>query len=755
MKKRLSIILSSVLLMASICTVTPSAAAFDKPTDQLDLNTLEPLFGSYAEDEKLEPAPDPVFDDSENGDDIGLYKNNEALVTLSLPEGKTSPLLSEGVFSEDARIYIRDVMNFGSFFVIHTSSSTLSTEELIRMLSDYPYVSEVTPNYTLTQSGTDPLLSEQWYLNDETYRPGRAHYDVLPDSDISYKKEDPFVIPSDTNPPVVAVVDAGIDYTHEDLRDKMWVNPYPSLPGKYGYDFCNSREDPLPTSPLDSHGTSVAGVIAASTDNSVGISGISRDAKLMSLKIFDSDNPDNSGTIANQVAAFEYIYKAKKLGVNIVAANCSFCVEPSAYPYSDIGSKVIGVIDSTINKLGEMGVLFAYSAGNEGADLEQKPYGLPFQQDLTYLLVTGATTYKGEVASYSNRGANHVHLMAPGSTILTTTTRDNFLPASYDDSKKSRLCMFCEDFPAGRKTLLRDSNNSAISVSHSSDDIHGDIQSGSGMVTIKNANSSNSDDYMVFYDVTDFPINYDGSSKYYFSFVVQLSNRGVGTWFDVSGRLGAHKAVQAWRVRDTGRYYLSVNVKKLLENNTLTNGMKICIDSFALSVADPNTSEFGRYAYVNGTSFAAPCVAGAVARLATVFPNESASFRKQFILENTVKKDAYVGKCSTGGLLNMSAFPTQVSHPVNPTIKATGIRLNKSSAKLKVKKKLKLKATVLPSDAADKRIKWKINKKSYVSVSQKGVVRAKKKGRGHTVKVTAYLAKNKKIKAICKIKIKK
>ncbi len=754
MKKCLSIIFSLVLLIAGICTNTPSFAAFDTSSDCINMNKIEPLFDSYAEVEKLEPVPDTDFD-TECGDDIGSYKDNEALVTLTLPDGETSPLLKEGVFSVDKRISIRDVMDFGTFFAIYVRSSVLSTGELISTLSDYPYVTEVTPNYSLTQSSTDPLLSEQWYLNDETYEPGLSHYDVLSDSDISYKKEDLSNIPPSDNPPVVAVVDAGIDYTHEDLRDKMWENPYPSLPGKYGYDFCNNRKDPYPTSASDYHGTCVAGVIAASTDNGVGISGISRDARLMSLKIFDSDNSDNSGTIAIQLAAFEYIYKAKMLGANIVAVNCSFGVEPSAIPYSDIGSNVISVIDSTINKLGKMGVLFVYSAGNEGENLEKKPYGLPFQQDSTYLLVTGATNYKGDVSPYSNCGVNHVHLMAPGSTILTTTTRDNFLPASYDSNKKSRLCTFCEDFPSGKKTLLRNSENSTISVSHSSEDIHGDIQSGSGMVTIKDANSSNSDNYMVFYDVTDYPIDYSGSSKYYFSFVFQPATRGSGVWFDVSGRLGAHKAVQAWLEQNSGHYYLSINLKKLLGGDALSNGLKVFIDSFALSVANPNTSEFGKYKYSNGTSFAAPCVTGAVARLATVFPNESASFRKQFILENVQKKDTYTGKCSSGGLLNMSAFPTQISYPENPTIKAIGIKLNKKSAKLKAGKKLKLKASVSPSDAADKRVKWKVNKKSYASVNKKGVVKAKKKGRGHTVKVTAYLANNKKIKVICKIKIKK
>ena len=755
MKKCLSITLSVVLLLTAVFIYTPSIAAKDSASDAIDTSDKVELFSSSAEDKKLVPAGDEVFTSDDTDDEKPSFVENEAIVTVSVPDGKSSPLTKEGAFSEDDRILIRKVMSFGSFFTVHVTSDELSADELIDVLSEYPYVTDVTPNYCLSPTEVDPLASEQWYLNDETFRPGSSHQNVSADADISYKKESYSPESVAGNTPIVAVVDTGIDYTHEDLKDKMWINPYPSLPGVYGYDFCNNREDPFPTSSSDTHGTAVASVIAASTDNGVGISGISRDAKLMSLKIFDSDNDNNSGTIAVQLAAFEYIYKAKRLGANIVAVNCSFCVMPSSNPYTDLGNSVISSIDAAIEKLGEMGVLFVYAAGNEGESLEEKPYGLPYQQDLSYLLVAGATDYKGNVSPFSNYSPKHVHLMAPGSTILTATTKDNFLPATYDDAKKNRLCTFCEDFPSGKRTILRDANNTAITVSHSTEDIHGDVQSGSGMVTIKDASSKNTDDYMVYYDVTDYDIKYDNSAKYYFSFTYMVSTKGTATWFDLSGRMGTHKAVQAWKTLKTGRYYLSINIQKLFTSTALTEGMKVYFDSFSLSAANPNTSEFGKYMYVNGTSFSAPCVSGAVARLASVFPNESASYRKQFILDNVYKNAEYADKCSSGGLLNMSAFPTEPTQPDNPTIYATGLKLNKTKATLKSGKKLKLKATVLPSDATDKRITWKTSKKSYASVSKKGVVKAKKKGRGHTVKITAVLTGNKEIKKICKVKIKK
>ena len=83
------------------------------------------------------------------------------------------------------------------------------------------------------------------------------------------------------------------------------------------------------------------------------------------------------------------------------------------------------------------------------------------------------------------------------------------------------------------------------------------------------------------------------------------------------------------------------------------------------------------------------------------------------------------------------------------------VKLNKKKATLRYKKKLKLKATVTPKKATNKKIKWTCSSKKYATVSKKGVVKAKKKGIGHTVKITAMAKDGSKKKAVCKVKIKK
>jgi uncharacterized protein YjdB len=89
------------------------------------------------------------------------------------------------------------------------------------------------------------------------------------------------------------------------------------------------------------------------------------------------------------------------------------------------------------------------------------------------------------------------------------------------------------------------------------------------------------------------------------------------------------------------------------------------------------------------------------------------------------------------------------------TVLVKKITLNKKTAKLRYGKKLKLKATVTPSSASNKKVKWSVSKSKYASVTEKGVVKAKKKGIGHTVKVYAAAKDGSGKRAVCTVKIRR
>ncbi|MBO5486671.1 MAG: Ig-like domain-containing protein [Eubacterium sp.] len=160
---------------------------------------------------------------------------------------------------------------------------------------------------------------------------------------------------------------------------------------------------------------------------------------------------------------------------------------------------------------------------------------------------------------------------------------------------------------------------------------------------------------------------------------------------------------------------------------------------------------------------AAPVVTSAVALLANAYPKDTAAQRKERLFSCVRKVNSLSSACVTGGILDLSKIKTAKvtttssgsSTTSTKKVSVKKVKLNKKKATLKYKKKLKLKASVTPKNATNKKVKWTVSNKKYATVTQKGVVKAKKKGIGHTVKVYATAKDGSKKKAYCKVKIKK
>ena len=216
---------------------------------------------------------------------------------------------------------------------------------------------------------------------------------------------------------IVAVIDSGIRYTHEDLVANMWRNPGETpnngidddyngyIDDVHGIDVVNNDGDPVDT---DGHGTFCAGIIGAAGNNGKGISGVCWDVRLMGLKFMEN----SSGSTEGAVQCIEY---AVAKGAKIL--NNSWGTGAGTF---DPGIK------ATLDAAGQAGVLCVFPAGNEnGINIDEHPV-YPACYDSTNIISVMSFDEKGGRANHSNVGVLSVDLAAPGTNILTCTVTGNY-----------------------------------------------------------------------------------------------------------------------------------------------------------------------------------------------------------------------------------------------------------------------------------------------------------------------------------------
>lgn len=257
---------------------------------------------------------------------------------------------------------------------------------------------------------------------------------------------------------VVAVIDTEVDIYHEDIAENIWVNSgevsgndmndiqnritkeytnsvsevvcggsksYDSLiigaipltkengidddgngyiDDLYGWNFCedNNTVSGSVYGEDISHGTHIAGIIAAVKDNWKGSAGVAPSARVMPLKVF------NEGTAytSDIIEAIEY---AEKMGAKIV--NCSW------------GSTVKNPALEEAIKNSNM--LFVCAAGNSGTNIDNNPV-YPASLDHPNVISVASVNRNGILSGFSNYGQNSVHVAAPGEEILSTLPGNDY-----------------------------------------------------------------------------------------------------------------------------------------------------------------------------------------------------------------------------------------------------------------------------------------------------------------------------------------
>ncbi|MEE9167970.1 MAG: S8 family serine peptidase [Candidatus Neomarinimicrobiota bacterium] len=215
---------------------------------------------------------------------------------------------------------------------------------------------------------------------------------------------------------IIAVVDNGFDMDHPDLEANYFTNPN-EIPGNQvdddgngyvddvqGWDFGESDNDPTHGSEEAAgywvHGTHVAGIANAVTDNQAGVAGVAWNVKTLPIKAAYDDTPE--------FISFGYsgIVYAAELGAHVI--NCSW----GGTGYSLVGAEVIEYATG-------FGSLIVGSAGNENAN--EFHYPSAYQEVLSVASVSSSD----RKSSFSNYGLS-VDVSAPGETILSTTPESGY-----------------------------------------------------------------------------------------------------------------------------------------------------------------------------------------------------------------------------------------------------------------------------------------------------------------------------------------
>jgi subtilisin family serine protease len=207
---------------------------------------------------------------------------------------------------------------------------------------------------------------------------------------------------------IVAVVDSGVDITHPQLRNQLFTNAG-EIPANgidddgngliddvHGYDF---NENSAHVSDGSGHGTHVSGIILA--EHAAGnIKGVAQKAKLLPLDFMDNSG---AGNLSDAIQAMHY---AADMGAKIINASWG-------------GAPCSKSLQTAISDLGARGVLFMVASGNSGANLDTNPE-YPAAYGMSNQVTVGASSPSDYMEGFSNYSDALVHLMAPGSSILST-----------------------------------------------------------------------------------------------------------------------------------------------------------------------------------------------------------------------------------------------------------------------------------------------------------------------------------------------
>ncbi|MDM3854510.1 MAG: S8 family peptidase, partial [Aphanizomenon gracile PMC649.10] len=216
---------------------------------------------------------------------------------------------------------------------------------------------------------------------------------------------------------IVAVLDTGVDYNHQDLKNNIWSNAK-EIAGNgidddgngyvddvQGWNFDSSNNNILDN---NGHGTHVSGTIAAE-NNSIGVTGIAYNSKIMPVKVLDANGSGSYSSITKG------IYYAVDNGANVINLSLG-------------GNSSKDTLKSAIEYASNKGVMVVMAAGNNSDALPSYPARYAYNSGIA----VGAVDKNNNLADFSNRSGSQeiTYVTAPGVDVYSTIPNDQY--ANYN-----------------------------------------------------------------------------------------------------------------------------------------------------------------------------------------------------------------------------------------------------------------------------------------------------------------------------------
>lgn len=460
---------------------------------------------------------------------------------------------------------------------------------------------------------------------------------------------------------IIAVVDTGVKWDHEDLASVMWtggdaLNQAGVTSGTYGYDFVEKDTNPMD---VDGHGTHVAGIIAATVNNATGVAGMAPNARIMALRAGDDNG---SFSTSATISAYGYLVEAAKAGVHVTAVNNS---------WGGVGgdSLIVEAMDDLYETYGTISVMASGNYSYDNDALADYPSCL-----LTDGIISvDATDSAGNLASFSDYGAMTTDIGAPGVHILSTSGKaTEYLVRLVDPDKTAAYDKF-DDGATGVYDIAAAGSagvNEEVGLSYEADidssatskgvkwTVADAAAGGTSAVTLTTATDLTANKPVsLFFSGRQFDDTSDDSSRYMY---VYMASTAPGEWVEISSSgfaMGGSWTQYALSISSEQSTQIDWETPKVRFERDLVefdSGKDITyyIDNVGLAY----DGALGTCPYVNynGTSMATPVVTGALALLGAVYPADSVATLKNRLLGSVLKTDALKGRCTSDGRLDLS-----------------------------------------------------------------------------------------------------